>query len=323
MAALNVLVNPFGLYGSGGFHQKIPNFRQDKLELVAQAKPAPDTLVLGSSRVMCISPEQVEGYIGGSVFNFGMVNAKPEDCYSALRLVVEDLGIPIKKIVLGLDHAALNADVPSVAEALNNADFAKYLIHHEGTRNFANSALPMLISMEQTRTSIRMIRQLATGVTDEKARILPNGQVDYIAQNAEIASGDFDLNRLLDKRIRSQPIRGMHMDKFFEPDPLGLAYLGSLLEYCQQNQIQVYAYSTTYHPRQVEVLNSFPNKEVLAEVVDTVGGLLAEYGIEYHDFTNLESFGGSREFFYDGVHMRAENEALLIDHLLGNKEYKP
>jgi hypothetical protein len=318
--ALNLWVNPFGLYGSGGFKDEIVNYRQLKLELLRKADPAPTTLILGSSTVMTLAPEKVEQNLGGTAFNFGMTSAQPEDYYSVLRIALDDLRLPLDNVILSLDQCVFNEHFPAVAESRNLAEFRRYFIHHGITADPAHGPLPMLISMEQTHASYRVVRRYIEGRELEDDRVLSNGHVVKEAYDRQIAAGEYDLDAVLDSRVRKRPVRWLRMDEFDRVDPQALDYLDSLLELCSEHGIEVYAYVTPYHPRQWAVLEEFPNVGILEEANAAIASKLESYGYEFHDYSHIESFGGLPELFYDEVHTRPGNQELLIDKLLGTRE---
>jgi len=181
----------------------------------------------------------------------------------------------------------------------------------------------MLISMEQTHASLGILRLLWNPEMLQNWEIKPDGEVVYKAKELELAAGTFDLEQVLEKRVRRQPVVGLRMDEFEGPDPLGIAYLDSLLSLCQDRQITVHAYITAYHPRLVELLDTFPSRPVLDQVTRQVDETMGKYGIELHDYSLIDSFGGSAELFYDEIHMQPGNQVPLIYHLLGREEAGP
>src|SRR5690348_7094335 len=82
-AAVALIVDPFGAFGTGGrIPPAVPNERESKPDAFLAAAAPPQALVLGSSRVMKLNPKCVEELTGFPAFNFGFGNNHVEDMYA-------------------------------------------------------------------------------------------------------------------------------------------------------------------------------------------------------------------------------------------------
>src|SRR6187431_1443072 len=71
-AGMNWLVNPWGLYAPRLLEPRVADDRYRKCDLLRRARPAPEQLVLGSSRTMRFEPRRIEERTGLRTFNLGV-----------------------------------------------------------------------------------------------------------------------------------------------------------------------------------------------------------------------------------------------------------
>jgi len=318
IAALNIYVNPFRLYWSMRFDAAATNLRLQKYELAQRMQPPPQTVILGSSRVMAMDPADIERYLPGPCFNFGMQAGAAEDYYAALLSLTEGAGLPIRNVVLGIDLEAFNPSAPTIYESRYFPEFSRYLIHTPLARARLSDQLGLLMSMQQTDESLNVLRRAFRRELDvELVSIEPNGKAIQIAREQAIAAGTFDLQRIIASRVRKYPSRSLRLGGYKRVDPVRLLYLDDLLNYCDEHGIRVYAFITPYHPRLWDVLDQLPEAAILNDVKAQVQEHLAAHGVELHDFSHIVSFGGDPQQFYDEIHMRPDNIHRVVEALFG------
>jgi hypothetical protein len=319
-SVLNLWVNPFRLYGAEVFDPATSNGRLQKFTLLRQMSPPPSSLILGSSRVMTMDPAYVEACLPGGCFNFGVASAVAEDYYASLRLAVEDAAAPITHVILGIDHSALHPSVPVMYEARYFPRYAGYVNGADGGSPLWQDRLAMLISAEQLEESLNVLRRTAKRtLKSPKIELQPDGHAVQVAREKAIAAGEFSLERTLSQRVLHHPSYSLRLSSFTDPSRRRLEYIARLLDYCSERGIQVHAYITPLHPRQWEVLDSLPQSQVLAATTVALEHVFTAHGLVLHDFSRIESFGGSAEFFYDEQHLMPENQRRIAAALLGGE----
>ncbi|GEM_PF-2144505 len=317
--ALNLWVNPFRLYWSDSFEPAETNMREQKHLMVQGMAEKPDTLIIGSSRVMTMPPGEVERYLPGECFNYGMKSAMAESYFAALRLLVEDEGAPVRHLILGIDYEALHPGLPTMYEARYYEPFRRYLAC-DSSPSRAAEALLRLLSLEQTEESLNVLRRsLKRTAGRPKLELAGDGQALQVAREEAIAAGRFDLQRILAARARKYPLRSLHLASFSEPSPRRLECLDELLTYCDERSITVHAYLTPVHPSQWQVLQGLEDAQVLPEVRRALNELFQRHGLALRDFSHIEAFGGDPLLFYDEIHMQPANQVRLLRALLGGE----
>lgn len=110
LAAAVILVDPYGLFGTGLFPAVILTNRSQKIEALRTMDPAPEALIFGSSRMFRADPDVVQTRTGLRSYNASISYARPEEHLALLRVVMEDLHIKPRLIVVGINAAEFNHD---------------------------------------------------------------------------------------------------------------------------------------------------------------------------------------------------------------------
>ncbi len=319
-AILNFLVNPLGLYPTHLLAPTEQNLRRYKFEQVQRLGLKPVTLILGSSRVMTMRSSDVEQYLPGDCYNFSMQSAAAEDWYAALRLMVEDLHAPLRDVVIGMDYEAFNPAIPTMSEGRYFPQFAKYLVHTK-LRSRMLDQLGLLLSSEQLdATKGVLTSQFQRENKSQNKVVEPDGTLLLRDREEEIKAGTFNLQAVLDGRVRKYAARSLHLAGYDKPSAERLRYLDDLLDYADRHHITLHIYITPYHPRLWEVLRPLPGISVLRETRREVQQHCLAHGVHLIDFGYIERFGGSPDQFYDEIHMWPSNQARLLHALFGDEQ---
>ena len=110
-AAVNILVDPFGVYGDVLFHwdsySQTLNSRNGKAAYLSQRFEDYDSYVIGSGAASAYTPEILETYLGGSFYNLFHDEADPEyDAQLVAYLLEQDPDVKQIFLVLGPDDAS-------------------------------------------------------------------------------------------------------------------------------------------------------------------------------------------------------------------------
>jgi hypothetical protein len=95
-----------------------------------------------------------------------------------------------------------------------------------------------------------------------------------------------------------------------------LDYFAATLRYAREHGVRVIVFATPVHPELERALAPFGYEQRKTEAL-AAGRIVAGLeGAEFLDLSRPESFGGTPEHFYDGVHVDAENAELLMRKVL-------
>lgn len=176
-----------------------------------------------------------------------------------------------------------------------------------------------LIEIEQLMSSLRVI-----GRTIGNFQELPvesyrsNGMATYPQYDSEIDAGTFDLEAVLDERVPHYPEGAFGLANFTELSESRMALWEELINLCVERDIMIYSFMAPSHPRLLELLNELDAMWIFQETSDFVERTVTDAGGVYRDYTNLESFEGNPDWFYDEVHMWTSNADLLLENLLSD-----
>lgn len=319
-AVVNLLVNPLGLYPTHLLPPTEQNLRRYKYEQVRRLRLEPSTVILGSSRVMTMRSSDVEQYLPGDCYNFSMQSAAAEDWYAALRLLVDELHAPVEHVIIGMDYEAFNPAVPTMSEGRYFPEFSKYLVHTK-LRSRTMDQFSLLLSSEQLdATKGVLTSQFEREHRSQNKVVEPDGTLLLRDREDQIAAGKFDLNKVLDSRVRKYASRSLHLDGYDKPSAERLRYLDDLLDFADDHGITVHIYITPYHPRLWQVLRPLPGIRVLRETRRIVQQHCQAHGVYLIDFSRIDRFGGKPDDFYDEIHMWPSNQARLLNALFGSEQ---
>jgi hypothetical protein len=321
--ALNLYVNPLSLYSSKRFNPAQMNYRAEKFARIKALPVAPETIIQGSSRVMTMYSSDVERYLPGKCYNTTGLGARAEDFYAGLRVLCEDAHAPVKRMVLGLDFEAFCPKVQTMSEARYFPEYQKYLSRSPVSRPSLAERLSLLVSMQQTNQALAVLRRESGNRAGPTLEIGPGGEALQTERDRAIAEGRFDLQRVLDRRLRKYPLQSLNSAVFDRADPLRLAYLCDMLDYCRARGIDVYAYFTPYHPQLWAIIDPLPVSAVLDQVRYDVGKCFTDRGFVVHDYSHIAAFGGDPDAFYDEVHMQRSNQQRLLNKLFEGMPLQP
>jgi hypothetical protein len=275
-----------------------------KLWLLEHQPATPEVLILGSSRSQKVAPADVERVSGSTAFNFALADAYPEDALKVYRGVGDD--VRPREIIVGLD---LNRLEPR-EDASQRTRYAFGPLHDDPSPNDWADAF--------ARTYTDLYARQAGGAVLEAVGVADAGLVDfdddglahYVPWETAQRRGTFDQDATIDAflggRSGYRPFRGL--------DEAHAQAVRDLVDEARADGVTVRVWLSPVHPR-VEASYgnmSFPQYEAAAR--DLLVSLCAP-GVHAHDLTDLATFGGRPEWFFDGSHMMQENTALVVEAL--------
>ncbi len=320
-AVLNLVIDPFDLYGLGLFPRTVMNHYQIKLGLIQEFDPPPEALILGSSRAYALDPDVVEGTLGQRCFNFSVPSAKAETYYSILRLMLEEFDAPIDTIILAVDPETFHPTLPIQSEARYIEEYARYFVYNDAAQATVWDRIALLPTLDQTTESFGSIHKLfqkSTGVKWMDYR--DDGYSTFTQREQEISEGTFDLQSRLDNRIGKYPERSLRLSDFTGLCEVRQRYWEDFIELCRENDITVYAFMPVEHPQLHEFMLELGADEIFNSVSEYLGGTLAYEGWVYRDFTDIEEFDGDPDEFYDEIHLRPDNADRVLQSLMSSEE---
>lgn len=312
IGTLNYVVNPEGLYSTDLVPQVMWNTRPLKTTLLKNMQPPPEALILGSSRVMNLSPDELERVSRLRTFNAGVDLARTEDFYAMLRYAVEDANVRPKLLVLGCDVDMFHNQAPSNAYLRRPSLLSSFLQHNEATywrwHNFTE-----LFSYDQTKVSLITLAKLTRRNRFKFWDISGNGYARFIDWERRRSAGKMDVHQEISSHISRY---GGRFDSFTQVSQERLAYFVATLQYAREHGIEVVVFLTPIHPELERALQAHGYDQRKREVTAAVSEVCARWNVPFHDFSSPASFGGDPSHFYDGRHYDETLAPLLFSRML-------
>lgn len=298
--SVHFLGNPDGIFPSSRnpSRRELP-WKARQLDRLVREGRAPSVLVLGSSRMMQVLPEQVDHLTGGRTFNFAAPGAMPRDMLAQLRFALSH-GAPIKDILIGVDDQAMfgyydashelrTAAAPEVFQELPLAERAQIALQ-----------LPALVKPELTAEALQRafdpppLRNLRTEAAT--LMILDDGYMVYprrlIARRSKTWDPREDLQRKVEN-LRRWGDRAFLYQNGAQISDKQLRYLGQLLELCRQHQIRVTVILTPVQSDFLDLTMRPSDKQKLRELSRKLQRLCDKKNrASYRDLSRIESFSG-------------------------------
>ena len=277
-AILNVIVDPFGIYGTGIFPRAQVNNYEEKLKLFDEFQPPPQALILGSSRVMSLDPETVTRLTGKRCFNFSLPGAKTETYYAVLKLALEH-GAPIDTLIIGVEPEAFHPTLQIEPEARFVPEYSKHFIYDPHGQAAFSEKLSLILTLDQTSESISSLTRLFKSKAGQsKLEYRPDGFSVQIEREDEITAGTFNLNARIDSRVRKYPERSFALSEFKGLSERREQYWTDLLDLCHEHGIKLYVVMPPAHPRLIQLLDELGAGPIFKEVADYLSSTVGEAG---------------------------------------------
>jgi len=268
-------------------------FKCDRLERLPEP---PELVVLGGSRAQRFQPSQFERLTGLAAFNFALQNLRPEDAYAIARFLfgrAPDVKLrcfwavqvttfsdtPLHPGLLAEDR--LTQFLPDALIAAQRALDAG-VAAHEMTWKDAYSSRGALISNSYDRTEARGIG------------------FDRVMQGY--------LERMLPKVAAPSPHGRGRAKSYFE----------KTLRLFNLHDVAPVLVIMPYHPQALAAFRAAGWQDKLDALQAYLRRLQGRYAFRVLDYTEIDSFDGRDDAFYDGAHVKRENARRIVRQVVAD-----
>ncbi len=285
--------------------------------IVLKEKERPDSLIIGSSRVLELSDETIPNL--NSYRNLGLSGAGIYDFYGILGIYCEKKELP-RKIIIGLDPWMLNE---------NNGEtryktLQKYIDVFEKNcgETKPNEGIPFSTEKLQL-LSLSYFQSSVAKICANPNLIFEKITVDYYATTERIvdepikyADGSIDYSReyrdqtteAVNDRSKSYVLGEVYqMEDFNEISPKYCALLDNILDYFEKNGIEVVFYLPPYHPYVYNYLIDSKEYCIINSVEQYFRKIAEDRNIEVFGSYNPARLNCTEDDFLDGMHMRRKD----------------
>lgn len=296
-------MNPFGSYATRLFEPIVVSTRRPKLLLHRDQRPRAQVVVLGSSRSFTLEPGYIRARTSRPAFNAAVHGARIQDYLDFARCFAEEGSFPAVLIVaLGIEQMLAPGLPVEPAVPLGSC------LRPE------NMSVPLFLSVHRRLFTFEELsattRALALEVTGR-----PAPRMTFAADGTLRATTGLPLEEAV-----AAGLAGNHGPWLFQAealDPRPVDGVRQLLELSRQHSARVIAYVPPYHPAGLARYVRESRFTVLrAQLLRQLAAWAREFPLEYHDFSEVQSFGGSADMFSDAQHPREDAGRLMLDLML-------
>jgi hypothetical protein len=313
LAALNFVVNPLGFYSARLIRPLTWSTRDVKVDLMAGAARPPGVLILGSSRTMLVRPRDVQALTGEATLNISVDAARAEDLWALYQYAVTVRGWTPREILFGLDLETFH-NHQATDDRLIGSSQLRPLLPDQIRREGRWRRMGALLSGDQTTASLTALLYTFTAFPAEGHAFAPDGLLQYEAWDSQIRSGRFQANI-----AGSVPEYHARFRDYTAVDQTRWALFEKLVEDTARRGTTVRSFLSPLHPNviaELRVRTAFDR--VRGQADQRLQALASRIpSFHYRDLTDIASFDGRADLFYDGGHMRPENAALLARAVYG------
>jgi hypothetical protein len=297
--SLAVLVDPLQTFGTGRIPSILTNEREEKTTAFLHADPAPQLVVLGSSRVYKANPTCLRELTGLPSFNFGLGFARIEDELAVMRFIHDRGRVPLKQVIIGLD-----------VDAFDHQDVDQRTLSSKSLRRYIDGLATL--SWDRASRSLFGMQGLHFGLTSlwyhfrkhppPKSEIGADGFVTYKAWEDGIRKGTFDSTPLVNALARKLEFLST-ANNFNELSRPRVAMFEELVRSAHAAGIEVRVFIPPLHPKILAARAKSSLPERTREMEAMLERLQSQGLLTYFPIEHPEDYGTPKTGWFDGNHM--------------------
>ncbi len=316
VALFVVLTDPLGRFGTGLLPPVVSSDRDEKATLYRARSPAPEILVLGSSRSKTIAPACLQQLTGRSAFNFAVNGAGSEDLVAILHFVQAEGGSRLHTIYAGIDPEMLQS-AGGVHRALEGS---RYLARYApgGVVPARGNLGADLFGWQAVSAAIHSAAsRLQSGTPPREFTLDADGLQHYVRVESALARGEApDAARILG----SIPgILGRY-ESFPQLDSERVNALRQFAEEAHRSGVEVVAFIPPVHPAFERAAAATAWRPRTEETVRLLRALEQEGVLRYAEVRDLIATSPDTTQYVDAIHFLAPVAATLVQALTGSPE---
>ncbi|MCW2974450.1 MAG: hypothetical protein JWN72_2723 [Thermoleophilia bacterium] len=274
----------------------------------------PQTVLLGSSRVMKFEPSVVEEITGDRTFNAAVSGGTPEDALLFVKLIAQRQPTSFPHLVWGVD-----------VDAFRDKQLRDGLAQDPRTQQFlstrrrvANTAAMVgtLLEWQTLKTSVQSLQRDGPEPSRAAKRTYaPDGFQEW--ELHPVARTAFQLRQQVATEMRQYTQAIFVRDDYTEVEEAPTDDFRELIRIANRHGDVPTVFLTPYQPGAKRFLDAYDIDARTREVRALLQRLQGAGGLRFEvaDFTDVEQFGGDPAQFYDGVHMTTANTSAALREL--------
>jgi hypothetical protein len=318
VGTFNTLADPYGLIGMKLLPTVTTSDRTIKADAVEHMKQPPQLVILGSSRSMRYMPEDFEELAGLRTFNGGVNGiGGTADAWAMVNFIHDTFPEARPGYFWLLD---VESFVPFKIQGrtANEPRLAQY-VEGSGTIRKTPSAIARQVwanrtsvfSLDSAKDSLRVLmnRNKVKAKYDEyRLRFNADGTM----VDRPLTKGEW--NSRWPKSVKRYT--DLYTDAYFSLDPTAKEYFEDTLAFMNEQGTAPLIVLTPINPKLREYVDPLGWPERHQQVLDYLEAMQKKYDFAFIDITDITTWDGDPEGFYDGVHMTTDNTKRAATYVL-------
>ncbi|MBN1378995.1 MAG: DUF1574 family protein [Gammaproteobacteria bacterium] len=318
LLSINIVVDPYNEFGYRNIARLplVETVRLEKIRLIESKHTKSISLILGSSRMMEISPS----VFGDRGFNYSVNSAMPEDFLAQIRWL-DNKGIKIDRIVIGVDFNMFNGSIPVDPRLISARQLFAFVRNEPAIQRLAKLGRNDHIISDFWRKYLSR-RMLDDSIAAIRANILGFSEVtDTLANGMLLRKRDLetraaygwkidegiDLTAYMDEKFSNYVHLSNERFELFQKSADLLEKMGA----------SVWLVLTPYHPIVLEKIYSDKQlSERFTELKNALFEMAKKDKWTFVDATELKSIRCSKDEMWDIVHLMPECSVKLVETIM-------
>jgi hypothetical protein len=279
----------------------------------------PQALILGSSRIMQMRPAYIEAITGKPTFNYAVYSGRMVDLFAQLRLILQQKN-HADLLIVGIEENTFNSDIAPFQLQLAGAPaLFREVAYPKNLKIILR--IPQSVDLHFTWQNLLSVLRNPIGV-EHPERLM--SEDDIIMEDGYQIRHSVLLARLQGKDLLRwnlmQHISGAERNTGpmnFQSDPDAWLLFEKFLDLARSQQIDVYVVLTPVHPEFEKYMVMPDDPQYRQRLSGQVREMCGKYSCKYFDFSNLNSFGGDPDEFWDGLHQTPANLQRISNVMFG------
>ena len=266
-----------------------------------------DTLMLGTSRIGSMNPEIVNKYINGKAFNFSIPISTTEIQY---KLFLYNLKYNnIKHLIYGIDFMSFNKNRTIEVDYMDFYELEDKIENKEKI-----SSYPLYFNSTTLEHSFDVLRNNISGRNKiERQYLLKNGMREFGNHIQNLKSGKLNIDANIKASIGSF-FTPLGVYKNYEFSYKYLEHFKKIIEYCKNNNIQVFVYIPPMYSDHFDALSSagyYDEFELFKKELVKI--------TNYTDLTGHNTVSNNKHNYWDSSHLRNELTEVVMAKVFNDK----
>jgi hypothetical protein len=307
-AALVVLTDPLGRFGTGLVPPVVSADRDQKAALYRKRAPPPALVVLGSSRSKTIAPDCLQQLTGKPAFNFAVNGAGTEDLLAILRFLLSTPGASVRTAFVGVDPEMMQGG-EGVLRALRTSRALGPYAPGGASGELRGALGADLLGWQVVSAALRSVaRRARSAKALPEALLEPDGLQRYPRFEAALGHDRSHQNANV---LGSIPgILGRY-ERFPTLEPERVGYLRKFAQEARDAGVGLVAFMPPVHPAFARAAAGTAWRERTEETASLLQSLEREGLLRYVETRALTAASPDTAQFVDAIHFLAPVAATL------------